>query len=79
MGKFESLTRYLILFENGAVGTWVIDKENDGTPEHPFKMPYVNYSEIVHKFIGDIYDFYNKNEDLDMGHYGEILEQNGLK
>ena len=30
---YESLTKYLIEFTGDEFGTWVIDKENDGTPE----------------------------------------------
>ena len=79
MNKFENLIKYLPLLEDDNIGTWVIDRENDGTPEHPIQIPFVNYSEMVHHFIDDVYDFEEKNKDFELTRYGEILEKNGLK
>lgn len=79
MKKFENLIKYLPLLEDDNIGTWIIDRENDGTPEHPIQMPFVNYSEIVHNFIKDVYDFEEKNKDFELTRYGEILEKNGLE
>lgn len=79
MSKFECLTKYLPQLENDEIGTWFIDRENDGTPEHPIQMPFVNYSEMVHRFIDDVYDFNDKNKDFGLNHYYDILEQNGLE
>ena len=79
MSKFAELTKYLSLLENDNIGSWIIDRENDGTPEHPIQMPFVNYSEMVHRFIDDIYDFSDNNKDFELTRYGEILERNGLE
>ena len=79
MNKFENLIKYLPLLEDDDIGTWIIDRENDGSPEHPIQMPFVNYSEMVHHFIEDVYDFEEKNKDFELTHYGEILEKNGLE
>ena len=79
MNKFENLIKYLPLLEDDNIGTWIIDRENDGTPEHPIQMPFVNYSEMVHNFIKDVYDFEEKNKDFELTRYGEILEKNGLE
>ncbi|MBQ9970058.1 MAG: hypothetical protein IJP15_06140 [Oscillospiraceae bacterium] len=79
MKKFESMTKYLPLLENDKIGTWVIDRENDGTPEHPFHMPFVDYSEMVRSFIRDVHEFHENNKDFELTHYSEILEKNGLK
>ena len=79
MKKFENLIKYLPLLEDDNIGTWIIDRENDGSPEHPIQMPFVNYSEMVHDFIKDVYDFEEKNKDFELTRYGEILEKNGLK
>lgn len=76
---FESLTKYLSQLDKDPIGTWIIDRENDGTPEHPIHMPFVNYSEMVHHFINDVYRFNDNNKDFGLNRYGEILEQNGLK
>ena len=79
MNKFENLIKYLPLLEDNNIGTWIIDRENDGTPKHPIQMPFVNYSEMVHHFIEDVYDFEEKNKDFELTRYGEILEKNGLE
>ncbi len=79
MKKFENLIKYLPLLEDDNIGAWIIDRENDGTPEHPIQMPFVNYSEMVHNFIKDVYDFEEKNKDFELTRYGEILEKNGLE
>lgn len=77
--SFESLTKYLSQLDADHIGTWIIDRENDGTPEHPIHMPFVNYSEMVHHFIDDVYKFNENNKDFGLNRYGEILEKNGLE
>ena len=79
MKKFGDLTKYIPQLKDDSVGKWVIDRENDGTPDHPKQMPFVNYSEMVHHFIKDVYDFEEKNKDFELTRYGEILEKNGLE
>ena len=79
MKKFGDLTKYIPQLKDDSVGNWVIDRENDGTPDHPKQMPFVNYSEMVHHFIKDVYDFEEKNKDFELTRYGEILEKNGLE
>lgn len=37
----ESLTKYLLELASNEKGVWLIDKENEGTPEHPIQIPYV--------------------------------------
>lgn len=76
---FESLTKYLSQLDKASIGMWIIDRENDGTPEHPIQMPFVNYSELIHHFIDDVYKFNDDNKDFRLNRYGEILEQNGLE
>ena len=79
MSIFAELTKYLSLMEDDNIGSWIIDRENDGTPEHPIQMPFVNYSEMVHRFIDDVYNFSDNNKDFELTRYGEILERNGLE
>ena len=79
MSKFAELTKYLPLLEDDNIGSLIIDRENDDTPEHPIQMPFVNYSEMVHRFIDDVYDFSDNNKDFELNRYGEILERNGLE
>ena len=79
MKNFENLIKYLPLLEDDNIGVWIIDRENDGTPDHPIQIPFVDYSEMVHNFIKDVYDFEEKNKDFELTRYGEILEKNGLE
>lgn len=46
---FQELTGFIERLDSEEHGNWVIDKENDGSPEHPIQMPYVNYGEILEK------------------------------
>ena len=63
MSKFEQLTKYIDVLDEDNFGTWIIDCENDGTPEHPIQMPFVNCTEMAHRFIDDVYDFSDNNKD----------------
>lgn len=76
--RFAILTKYIPKFTQIKYGDWVIDKENDGTPEHPMQVPFVNYSDIVSSFVQDVYKFMDDNEDIELSYYGEILEKNGI-
>lgn len=79
MNKFEQLIKYIPLIQDDKFGEWVIDKENDGTPEHPIHMPFVNYSQTVDSFHEDLYKFCEKHPEYEHTRYGETLEANGLK
>lgn len=78
MRKCESLTKYLSLLSDDSIGTWIIDHDNDGTMEHPIQMPFVNYSRLVHNFFDDVMAFVDSYEELQLTHYGEILERSGI-
>ena len=79
MSKFDILTKYIPMIQTDSFGEWVIDKENDGTPEHPIQMRSVRYSEMVSNFIDDDYTFEESNTDMELTSYGEILKDNGLE
>lgn len=76
---YESLTKYLLEFPSDEKGTWIIDNENDGTPEHPIQMPYVNYSRLVRDFTDEVYSFVDKHEEMGLRSYAEILKENGIE
>ena len=76
---FENLTKYLAEFSQGEFGSWVVDNENDGTPEHPIQIPYVNYSSTVDKFTDDVYAFVDDHKEMRLSNYQGILEANGIK
>ena len=76
---YESLTKYLDEFAGAEFGTWIIDKKNDGTPEHPLEFPFVNYSRVVDQFIHDVYSFADNHEEMGLHSYQKVLEENGIK
>ena len=76
---YESLTKYLDEFTGAEFGTWIIDKKNDGTPEHPLQFPFVNYSCVVDHFIDDVYSFVDNHEEMGLHSYQKVLEENGIK
>ena len=76
---YESLTKYLDEFTGTEFGTWIIDKKNDGTPEHPLEFPFVNYSRVVNQFIDDVYSFVDNHEEMGLHSYQKVLEENGIK
>jgi hypothetical protein len=79
MNKFEQLLKYIPLIQEDKCGEWIIDKENDGTPEHPFHMPFVHYSQTVDSFHEDLYKFCEEHPEYEHTRYGETLDANGLK
>ena len=67
---YEVLTKYIGQFED--VGTWIIDRENDGSKEHPIQMPYMSYSKAIMKFLSEMDAFMVYN-------YQEVLKRNDLR
>ena len=54
---YEELTDILGEFPQGEYGHWIMDYENDGSPEHPIQMPFVSYSGLVRKFMDAVFSF----------------------
>ena len=40
---FEELVGLIDKIKDDSIGEWIVDKENDGTLEHPMQMPFVVY------------------------------------
>ena len=78
MAKYELLTKYIHVFENGDFGEWFIDKENDGSMEHPIQMPYVMYSRTIDDFIDDVHRFVDLHEDMGLTDYRKVIEDRGI-
>ncbi len=78
MSKFDILTKYIPIIQADSIGEWIVDKENDETPQHPIQMPFVNYSEMEHNFIDDVYTFEESNKDMEINRYGDILKDNDI-
>ena len=77
--KYDELIQFIPAIKDKDFGKWIIDHENDGSPEHPIQVPFVNYSECVRELEHAIYEFDEKNPDMELHNYGEILEKNGIK
>ena len=76
--NIELLTNHISALKAAEFGEWIVDRQSDGSAEHPIQMPYVNYSESVGSFQNDFYLFLEENPQLGLGNYQEILEKNGL-
>lgn len=79
MNDFELMTKYIQLLRKDKYGEWVVDSKNDGSPEHPIQMPFVNYSGIVDSFIQDVYKFQEAHPEMKLTRYGEILNERNIE
>lgn len=79
MEQFKPVTKYISLIEEHDIGRWKIDRENDGTLEHPIQAPFVIYSETINNFVHDVYALVDQYPEWKLNHYGQILEDNGLQ
>lgn len=79
MTSFETLTKYIPELKSGNFGDWVVDTENDGTPEHPIHFPFVGYSQLVHQFQDDLFDFCEKHPEYEYTKYSETLAANNIE
>lgn len=78
--KFKVLTKYIGKISNAdSFGEWVIDDENDGTPEHPIHMPFVYFAELVNEFVAEFYQFSESHPEYQLTSYRSILENNGIR
>lgn len=76
---YERLTALLNEIKTDSVGEWIVDKENDGSPEHPIQFPFVHYSESVRKFEHEVYNFEKEHPEYGLNSYGEILNEHGIE
>ena len=70
---YESLTDFLERIYSTEYGDWIIDKNNDGSPEHPIQFPFASYRRVVREFQGAVYDFIDQHEEMGLTRYNEIL------
>ena len=79
MSKFDKLLSFIPLLRDDGFGEGIIERENDGSPEHPIHFPYVSYSECVNDLVHAIYDFQENNEDFGLRKYSDILNEHGIE
>ena len=76
---YKKLTDFMPLIEDDNFGEWIIDRENDGTPEHPINFPFVSYSRMVDAFVDEVYKFEETHQEYELTKYGETLEQHDIE
>ena len=77
--KFKTLTKYIGKIASAeSYGEWVIDRQNDGSPEHPIQMPFVGYSQLVRSFEDEFYHFHEGHPHYKLADYGGILEKHDI-
>ena len=69
---YESLTKYLDVFKEESYGEWVID-------ENKVHFPYVNYTDEVGNFLGDVMAFVDEHKAMRLTNYDDILEDLGIE
>ena len=69
---YEGLTDILGELPQGEYGSWIIDRENDGSPEHPIQMPFVSYSGLVRKFMDSVYTSEKNYPEYGQNRYRDI-------
>lgn len=78
--RFKVLTKYIgRLSSIRSFGEWIIDRENDGSPEHPIQWPFVGYTELTISLEKEFYEFSESHPEYQLTSYSQILEKNGLK
>lgn len=76
---YESLTSLLPKLQGAEYGEWIIDRENDGSPEHPKQFPFVAYGRAVTDLENAIYRFIDEHKEMELTRYGDILVNAGVK
>ena len=76
---FEDLVGLIDKIRDDSIGEWIVDKENDGTSEHPIRMPFVAYSRVVKQFEYAVYSFAEGHPEFELNQYGSILERYDIK
>lgn len=76
---FEELVGLIDKIKDDSIGEWIVDKENDGTLEHPIQMPFVIYSRVVRLFEQAVYNFEEDHPKFELNRYGSILEKYDIK
>ena len=79
MNTFGELTALIPALKNDTFGRWIVDKENDGSPQHPIRMPFVAYSPAVYQLIETLYGFCDAHPEFEHTRYGETLKKHGLE
>ena len=72
---YEKLTAFLPKLSPHHSGDWIVDTENDGSPEHPMHFPFVDYDSSSYDFESAVHTFINDHKNLGLTNYRYILEK----
>ena len=75
---YESLTVFIDQLDSDDYGTWHVDKENDGSAEHPIQLPFVIYGRVVQELEEAVNLFAIERREMMLTGYRNILEANGI-
>lgn len=81
MRKHDELTKHIDAIESASFfGEWVVDRESKGMPEDPIQIPFVEYGEVVDRFVESFYetDFGDPSYMDTLEEYGVELELEGM-
>ena len=76
---YEELTNILDELPHDELGEWIIEGEDDGTPEHPIQMPFVAYSKLVREFEKAVYCFAENHPEYTLNQNRDILKKHGIE
>lgn len=76
---YKELTEILEKMPQAEYGHWFADRENDGSPEHPIQMPFVQYSKFVNDFSDAVFSFMDSHPEYELTRYRDIMERYGIE
>ena len=51
----------------------------NGSPDHPYQMPYVEYGREINALEDAIYQFINEHLEYELNNYNDILKRNHIE
>ena len=76
---YESLTAFLPRLKGAEYGRLVTDDKNDGSPEHPIRLPFVDYGPAVSELVKAIYRLAEEHPELELHSYQAVLKAADIK
>lgn len=77
---YKLLTDYIPQIERAVYGKWMPDHQTgDGSPDHPYQMPYVEYGRKINALEDAIYQFINDHPEYELNNYNDILKRNHIE
>ena len=65
--------------EADAYGEWHGGLKDRKSPDDTIQMPFVAYSERIHRLLEEVYAFHDEHPDFRLNEYAKVLEENGLQ